>query len=122
MDWRTSLERLLGSTPRKPLTRTRIASAYGAAIVTDGLQLVLGPFGWPFADEILDVAAMIATTSLLGFHPLLLPTFLLELVPVADMIPSWTVCVALVIALRRKQPATPGDASPPIDIKPTSVS
>lgn len=122
MDWRTSLERLLGSTPRKALTRPRIASAYGVAIVTDGLQLVLGPFGWPFADEILDVAAMIATTSLLGFHPLLLPTFLLELVPVADLIPSWTVCVALVIALRRKQPPTPGDASPPIDIRPTSVS
>src|SRR5437764_1110435 len=104
MDWRTSLERLLGSGSGVRLTRTRIASAYAVAITTDGLQLLLGPLGWVVADEILDVMAMIATTALLGFHPLLLPTFVLELVPVADMVPTWTVCVALVIALRRKQP------------------
>jgi hypothetical protein len=46
---------------------------------------------------ILDVIALIATTRLLGFHPLLLPTFILELVPVIDMLPTWTGCVALVV-------------------------
>jgi hypothetical protein len=123
VDWRTQLEQLIGTGRRTALTRPRIAAAYTVAIVTDGLQLLLGPFGWAFADEILDVIATIATTALLGFHPLLLPTFILELVPMVDMVPTWTICVALVIAMRRKPPPLkmPDDASPPIDVTPTSV-
>ena len=77
------------------------------AAVVDVLQLAIGPIGWAFADEILDVAAMLLTWRLIGFHPLLLPTFVLEVVPVADLVPAWTVCVAIVIALRRKQRNTP---------------
>ena len=55
----------------------------------------------------------------LGFHPLLLPTFVLEFVPLADMLPSWTVCVAIIVAVRKRQqseiqpPLPPG---PVIDI------
>jgi hypothetical protein len=120
VDWHALLERLSGSASRPRLTRARIASAYAVAAATDVLQLLLGPFGWAFADEILDAIAMIATSALLGFHPLLLPTFILELVPLADMLPSWTVSVALVISMRRK-PLPSGDPGPPIDIKPTSV-
>ena len=67
----------------------------------------LDPIGWAFADEILDVAAMLLMWRLLGFHPLLLPTFVLEVVPLADLAPTWTVCVAIVIALRRKQQNAP---------------
>ena len=89
------------------LTKTRIWSAYGVAIAADILQFVLGPFGWAFADEILDVVAAGATWSLLGFHPLLLPTFVVELLPVVDMLPTWTGCVALVISMRKKQQAIP---------------
>ena len=93
-----------------PLTIGRIAAAVAIAVVVDGVQLVLGPIGWSLADEILDVAAMIAISRLLGFHPLLLPTFLIELFPVADVLPTWTGCVALVVALRwraqRRQTAT----------------
>ena len=37
------------------LTRTRVRSAYAIAIATDALQLALGPVGWAFADEVLDV-------------------------------------------------------------------
>ena len=101
------------------LTRTRVRLAFAVAITTDALQLLMGPIGWAFADEILDVAAMILTWRLLGFHPLLLPTFLLEVLPVSDMLPAWTGCVALVVALRRKQqeaarePPAPG---PVIDV------
>ena len=89
------------------LTRQRIWAAYAVAAVVDVLQLAIGPIGWAFADEILDVAAMLLTWRLIGFHPLLLPTFVLEVVPVADSVPAWTVCVAIVIALRRKQRNTP---------------
>ncbi len=95
------------------LTRQRVRLAYAVAATTDVLQLLLGPFGWAFADEVLDVTAMILTWRLLGFHPLLLPTFALELLPIADMLPTWTGCVAIVVALRTRQQArTPSPPSP----------
>jgi len=94
-----------------PLTFGRIAAAVGIAVVVDGVQLVLGPIGWVVADEILDVVAMVAISWLLGFHPLLLPTFLIELFPVADVLPTWTGCVGLVVWLRwraqRRETALP---------------
>lgn len=101
------------------LTRSRVRLALAIAATTDVIQLLLGPFGWIFADEILDVGAMILTWRLIGFHPLLLPTFVLEFLPVADMLPMWTGCVALVVALRRKQqapPPTPPSPGPVIDV------
>ncbi len=120
--WR---DRLLGMGPRPglALTRPRINTAYAVAVATDLLQLALGPFGWAFSDEILDVIAMGATIKLLGFHPLLLPTFALEMVPLADMLPTWTGCVALVVRLRRSQQPPPrsGDGGVTIDVKPTQV-
>ena len=91
------------------LTRQRVQLAYAIAVTADVLQLLLGPLGWAFADEILDVAAMILTWRVIGFHPLLLPTFVIEFLPVTDMLPTWTGCVALVVALRTRQQA----ASPP---------
>jgi hypothetical protein len=48
----------------------------------------LGPLGWAGADEILDVAAMILIWRAIGFHPLLLPIFVLELLPLTDMLPT----------------------------------
>jgi hypothetical protein len=101
------------------ITRQRVWLAYAVAVTADVLQFAIGPLGWAFADEALDVAAMALEWRLIGFHPLLLPTFVLEFVPVADLIPAWTACVALVIALRRKQqtplqgPPAPG---PIIDV------
>ena len=88
------------------MTPTRVRLAYAVAVTTDVLQLILGPFGWAFADEILDVAAMVLTWRLIGFHPLLLPTFALEFLPVADMLPTWTGCVAIVVVLRKRQQAS----------------
>jgi hypothetical protein len=123
MDTQNWRERLIGSSGLV-LTRSRIKAAYAVAIATDVLQFGLGPFGWAFFDEILDVVALIATTRLLGFHPLLLPTFILELVPVIDVLPTWTGCVALVVATRNKQSppmARDGDDTVTIDVKPTSV-
>lgn len=101
---------MLGTRPMV-LTPSRIKVAYAVAIAADVVQFILGPIGWVAADPVVDVATMIATSWLLGFHPLLLPTFVLELVPVADLLPSWTGCVALVVALRRKQHAPPPPGS-----------
>jgi hypothetical protein len=106
--------------PHSPvLTRQRIWAAYAVAIAVDVVQFGLGPIGWAFADEILDVAAMLLLWRLIGFHPLLLPTFVLEVVPLADLAPTWTVCAAIVIALRRKQQHTtpaPPLPGPVIDV------
>ena len=95
------------------LTRQRIQLAYGVAIATDVLQFALGPLGWAFADELLDIAAMVLTWRLIGFHPLLLPTFALEFLPVVDMLPTWTGCVAIVVGLRKRQQASKPVALPP---------
>jgi hypothetical protein len=95
------------------LTPARMRTAYAIAVVTDVLQFALGPLGWVFADEILDLIAMTATWRTIGFHPLLLPTFALEFLPVTDMLPTWTGCVALVIALRKRQHAVPTEPAAP---------
>ena len=101
------------------LTRRRVWLAFTTAVTVDVLQLLLGPIGWAFADEILDVAAMALTWRILGFHPLLLPTFALEFLPIADWLPTWTGCVALVVASRRRQqvpPPAPPAPGPVIDV------
>ena len=87
------------------LTRARMRAALIVAITADVLQVCLGPFGWAGGDEAIDIVAMLSTMWLLGFHPLLLPTALLEFFPVIDWLPTWTGCVLLVIARRKKQQA-----------------
>ena len=106
------------------LTRQRVWMAYGVAVAADIVQFGLGPIGFAFADEVIDVVTMLVMWRLLGFHPLLLPTFVLEVVPVADLLPVWTACVALVVALRRGQqqrqspPPPPPITGPVIDVEP----
>src|SRR5262245_20163161 len=115
MNGRGPLPRLF----RSPiLTRERVRLAYAVAVITDVLQLLLGPFGWAFADQVLDAVAMVLTWRLIGFHPLLLPSFVLEFLPIADMLPTWTGCVAIVVALRKRQQArvSPLPPGPVIDL------
>jgi len=95
------------------LTRTRIFLALAVAVAADGLQLLLGPFGWIFGDQLIDVAAMVLVSWLVGFHWLLLPSFLLELVPLVEEFPTWTACVIVVILLRRREQRTPPPPLPP---------
>jgi hypothetical protein len=86
------------------LTRTRMILALVVAVMTDGTQLVLGllgPLSWP-VDEAIDVFTMLVTSWLLGFHWLLLPTFVVKSVPVVEDLPTWTACVGAVIALRKR--------------------
>jgi hypothetical protein len=106
--------------PPAELTRNRVRLAYAVAVTTDVVQLLLGPLGWVGADEVLDLVATTLTWRLLGFHPLLLPTFVIELLPFSDMLPTWTGCVALVVAARKRQQAAsppPADSRPVIDVK-----
>lgn len=85
------------------LTRTRMVLAFAVAVIGDGLQFLLGPFGWVIGDQIIDCVAMILISWAIGFHWLLLPAFVTELVPVLDELPTWTACTIAVIAFRRRE-------------------
>jgi hypothetical protein len=101
---------------REPkLTRTRIVLAVAVAVIADGLQILLLPLAWTFAESAVDVAAMILTMWLIGFHLLLLPTFAVEFIPVVDLLPTWTGCVIAVIALRKRAQRTPPPTKPIIE-------
>jgi len=101
------------------VTGLRIFLAVSVALIADGLQIILLPFAWTFIEDAIDVVAMVLTTWILGFHLLLLPTFVIELVPYVDAIPTWTACTIAVIALRKREqnrrPPTP-PAKPTIEI------
>ena len=99
------------------VTPADVRMAYVVGAATDAAQLLLGPLGWEGFDEILDAIAMVVITRLIGFHPLLLPTFLLEFIPAADMLPTWTGCVALVVRARKRDGLVSADTAPAIDIK-----
>jgi hypothetical protein len=88
------------------------------ALITDALQFTFGffgPAGW-FVDDGLDVIAMVLTCAALGFHPLLLPTFILKVIPFAQMLPTWTGCTAAVVMLRKR-----GEAEPPVIVPPKAI-
>jgi hypothetical protein len=46
---------------------------------------------------------MVLTSWMIGFHWLLLPTFVMEFIPLVDELPTWTACVVLVVALRKRE-------------------
>ncbi len=96
------LDKLNGLFPAPRLTRRRIVAALTVGVVADFLQVALLPLEWLFVQQIVDVIAMGLTMWLLGFHPLLLPTFVVEFIPIVDMLPTWTGCVIAVIALRKR--------------------
>jgi len=92
------------------LTPLRIIGAFAVAIAADLVQLPLtgvamsgvGAVPAEGMDAAVDVAAALITNFLLGFHWALLPTFMIELIPGVDVLPTWTACVAFVIWRRHK--------------------
>jgi hypothetical protein len=85
-------------------SRRAIWIARAVAIIADALQLALFPiFGEGFAsvaNDALDVVVWVTLGSLIGWSPLFLPTFLVEMVPVGDLAPIWT--IAVFMATRRR--------------------
>ena len=86
--------------------RWRRKLAWTIAIGADALQVALlpvfaGGLASPIADA-LDVAVAVAMISLLGWHIAFLPTFVLELVPLGNIVPTWT--AAVWIATRGQKP------------------
>ena len=78
----------------------RVLAARIIAVVADAIQIGLLPLfagGAPeVVDAVLDIAVMVAMVTLLGWHWVFLPTFLVELAPGVDLAPTWTLAVLFV--------------------------
>lgn len=105
-----------------PLTRRQARTCLLVALAVDSLQIPLTIAYLPpltyfavAAEVVLDVIASVVCIRTLGFHWLLLPSLLVELVPVLDTLPTWTGCVALVIGQRLFPPDQ--TAMPPVSEK-----
>jgi len=104
------------------LTQKRITLAFAIAGVADLIQLpitaatITGVFSIPaeLAVFLIDCAVMLATTRLLGFHWVLLPSLVLELIPGPDLLPTWTGSVAYVVWRRKKEAAQPPPIHPAV--------
>jgi len=89
----------------KALTPTRLRAAWIIAIAVDALQLGLFPITLTLStwlDKPLDLIAMSVLWYLVGWHWALLPTFVVELVPFVELVPTWTLALWLI---SRKQKA-----------------
>jgi hypothetical protein len=80
------------------------------AILADAIQIGVFPF---FAqgvlsplDDLLDIAVAWLLTRLLGWHWAFLPTFIAELVPGLDLVPTWTLAVLIVTRTMPKEDST----------------
>jgi hypothetical protein len=96
------------------LTPRRVFAARIIAMVADLTQIVVFP---AFVEGILsplndavDVAVAVAMSALLGWHWAFLPSFLSELIPFFDLVPTWSAAVLFVT----RGPLPPGDNQPRI--------
>ena len=111
------------------LTRRRIILAFAIAVIADIIQFPIttveatGIFSIPgeLADFLVDCVVMAATTMLLGFHWMLLPTLFAEVIPGLDLLPTWTACVAYVVWRRKKEQIRHQPQSPVIDVREVDV-
>jgi len=87
--------------------------ALAVAVAADGLQLLLAGLGWLGLDQAIDCVAMVLISWLIGFHVLFLPTFVVELIPLVEDLPTWTACTAAVIVLRKREQKKTPPAAPP---------
>lgn len=104
----------------RELTAERIRAARWLALGVDLLQVVLLPTFLPGflspAVEIVDVLAAIALVTLVGWHWAFLPTFVAELIPFVDLVPTWT--AAVLIATRHGPSVPVPAAAPPVTLEP----
>ena len=90
---------LLPPTPSGTIVATaaRIRAARAIAMLADLAQIVVMPAfsGGALSpvNDALDVGVGIALSYLLGWHWVFLPSFLSELIPIWDLVPTWTAAV-----------------------------
>ncbi len=77
------------------LTPRRIWTARALAVLVDLVQFALLPVELTPLNNVIDVATGIALYVLLGWQWAFLPTFAVEMVPFVDLVPTWTLAVAI---------------------------
>ena len=95
--------------------------AWAVAIAADALQILafpmFAPGGASPADAVLDVAVAAILIRVLGWHWAFLPSLAAELIPGADLFPTWTAAVFFVTRqrIRHQDPEIlpPGPAPAP---------
>ena len=95
--------------------RSTLVLAFVIAIFADLLEMGLFPifsegFASP-ASDFVDVVVCIILTLLIGWHIAFIPSFLIKVIPVVDMAPTWT--LAVLIASRHRQASETSDVPPP---------
>ena len=93
--------------------------AWAVAIAADALQIVALPLfvegGMSPADSLLDLIVAFVMIRLLGWHWAFLPTLAAELVPGADLFPTWTAAVWFVTRQQVKSSSSSSSNSRPKD-------
>lgn len=97
---------------RENLSPGRVRAARVLGITADFLQIGLLPLfaeGWvsPLNDA-LDFVVAAGMVALIGWHWAFVPAFLCELVPVFDLVPSWTAAVLIATRGGAMTPGGPG--------------
>lgn len=87
-----------------PPPRGPRGAALAVAIAADAIQLILMPLFFAGAaspwNDALDLLVAGMMVRLLGWHWAFLPTFLVELIPAVDLVPTWTMAVWIVTRRR----------------------
>lgn len=83
------------------LVRSRdVRAAWAVAIAADAIQIIGLPLfvvgGISPADTMVDIAAAVVLSSLIGWHWAFIPSLIAELLPGLDLFPTWTAAVAYV--------------------------
>jgi len=102
---------LPGADLKPPIPRSCLRAAWVLALLVDGMQILCGPLATagPLAWILgagLDLLTAALMWFLVGWHWAFLPSFLIEIFPIADIAPTWT--LALLVASRGRRGETPG--------------
>jgi hypothetical protein len=93
--------------------------AWFVAIAADCIQILVLPLfiegALSPADTLIDLAAALILSRLLGWHWAFLPTFLAELVPGLDLFPTWSAAMLYITWKRARSPQPDIDV---IDVEP----
>jgi len=103
------------------LSPGRVRAARILAVAADLAQIALLPAVFPLSitpiNNVIDVAVGLALVALVGWHWALLPAFVAEMIPLVEVVPTWTVAVFIATRGRAAPPGgrvEPGPPPPPL--------
>lgn len=101
--------------------RSTVIAAFMIAVCADLLEMAFGMiFAEGFAsplNDVMDVVVCFILTAMLGWHLSFIPSFLVKLIPVGDLAPTWTIAVLIAtraghIAEKEEEPPIIGAKKP----------